>query len=91
MRRTQLKLGFALLLAAPLAACGGPRDQQGSSTSLDGDQNTQIAGVIVSPEQVGINAAQVAAAKARLPHQYDRPEPLNLFDFNTNLNPESNR
>lgn len=91
MRKTQFKLGFALLLAAPLSACGGPRDQRATSTVLDGKNTVQISGVIVSPEQVGVNAAQVAAAKARLPHQYDRPEPLNLFDFNTNLNPESNR
>lgn len=86
-------LSVSVLLAASLAACGGPDSQKGSSTTLDGDNNTQIAGVIIPQDTVGvaINPAEVAAAKARQPHQYDEAEPLNLFDFNTNLNPSSNR
>lgn len=82
----------ALALTALLAACGGPRTQEGSSTALDGDQNIQIAGVIIPQEDTGLlSADQIAAAKARLPHQYDEHEPLSLFDLNTNLNPQSNR
>lgn len=80
------------LLAAALVACG-PDRQENSSTALDGDNNTQTAGVIVPQEQVGValNPAEVAAAKARQPHQYDEARPLSLFDFGTNLNPASNR
>lgn len=85
-------LSVSAVLAASLVACG-PNSQEASSTALDGDNNTQIAGVIIPQESVGtgINPARVAAAKARQPHQYDEAEPLSLFDFNTNLNPNSNR
>ena len=89
----QSRLLFALpvaLLGASLAACGP--SQQGSSTALAGDQNIQISGVIIeqSPESGG-SPADIAAAKARVPHQYDERPPLNLFDFRTNLNPGLNR
>ena len=85
-------LWVAVLLAAALVACG-PDRQEDSSTTLDGDSNTQTAGVIVPQEQIGvaIDPAEVAAAKARQPHQYDEARPLSLFDFRTNLNPASNR
>ncbi len=83
---------LSVLLAAALTACG-PDTQQNSSTTLDGDNNTQTAGVIVPQEGVGtrVSPAEVAAARARQPHQYDEARPLNLFDFGTNLNPTSNR
>ena len=88
----RVNLCAAALLAASLVACG-PDTQEDSSTVLDGDNNTQTAGVIVPQEQVGtgISSAQVAAARARQPHQYDEARPLSLFDFRTNLNPGSNR
>ena len=81
-----------IVLATVLASCG-PDTQENSSTALDGDNNTQTAGVIVPQEQVGtrLSAAEVAAARARGPHQYDEARPLSLFDFRTNLNPASNR
>lgn len=82
----------SVLFAAVLVACG-PDTQEDSSTTLDGDNNTQTAGVIVPQEGVGtrVSSAEVAAAKARQPHQYDEARPLSLFDFRTNLNPSSNR
>ncbi len=83
---------FIVALTAVLAACG-PDTQENSSTALDGDNTTQIAGVIIPQESVGtrVNPAEVAAARARQPHQYDEARPLSLFDFRTNLNPASNR
>ena len=86
-------LSVSVLLAASLTACGGPDSQKGSSTALDGNNNIQISGVIIPQETVGvaIDPVEVAAARARQPHQYDEAEPLSLFDFNTNLNPSSNR
>ena len=85
-------LALTALLTVLLAACGGPRDQKSSSTVLDGKNTVQISGVIISQEDTGLlSPTQIAAAKARLPHQYDEREPLSLFDFNTNLNPGSNR
>ena len=79
-----------LALAGLLAACGP--SQQGDSTALAGDQNTQISGVVIeqSPASGG-SPADIAAAKARVPHQYDPQIPQNLFDFRTNLNPGANR
>ena len=79
-----------LALASLLAACGPT--QQGDSTALAGDQNVQISGVVIeqSPASGG-GPADIAAAKARVPHQYDERPPLNLFDFRTNLNPGLNR
>ena len=81
---------FSLAFITLLAACGP--SQQGDSTALAGDQNTQIAGVVIeqSPASGG-SPADIAAAKARVPHQYDERPPLNLFDFRTNLNPGLNR
>ncbi len=81
---------LSLAVVTLLAACGP--SQQGDSTALAGDQNTQIAGVVIeqSPASGG-SPADIAAAKARVPHQYDERPPLNLFDFRTNLNPATNR
>lgn len=89
----KLSVLSALALTALLASCG-PDSQEGSSTTLDGDNTTQIAGVIVPQAEVrgeGERTVLINAAKARLPHQYDAHEPLSLFDVNTNLNPASNR
>ncbi len=90
---------FALALTALLAACGSdtqtdPALSQNDSlndTNTLSPRNTVQAGVIIPVESTRINPAQIAAAKARLPHQYDEHEPLSLFDVNTNLNPASNR
>lgn len=82
---------LAAMLAGTLLAACGP-SQQGNSTALDGDQNTQISGVVIEQSpQSGGSPATVAAAKARVPHQYDPQIPQNLFDFRTNLNPGANR
>ncbi len=91
-KRAFVNVLFAAVLVAALAACG-PDTQEDSSTTLDGDNNTQTAGVIVPQEGIGtrVSSAEVAAAKARQPHQYDEARPLSLFDFRTNLNPASNR
>jgi len=89
----KLSILFVFLLTLLLVACG-PDTQEGSSTTLDGDNTTQLAGVVVPPAEVrdaGERTVLINAAKARLPHQYDAHEPLSLFDFNTNLNPASNR
>lgn len=87
------------LLALLLAACGpdtqtdpalSQNDSLNDTNSLS-PRNTVQSGVIIPVEPTRINAAQIAAAKARLPHQYDAHEPLSLLDLNTNLNPASNR
>ena len=80
--------------AAVLAACNfSPNTQQGQSTALAGGNNIQISGVIVEQNAAsgGASAVQVAAAKARVPHQFKTKRPLSLFDFATNWNPGSNR
>lgn len=91
-KRAVSSLLLTAALATVLAACG-PDTQENSSTALDGDNNIQTAGVIIPQERVGtrVNPAEVAAARARQPHQYDEARPLSLFDFRTNLNPASNR
>ena len=89
-----LCLGLCLGSAATLAACSfSPNTQQGESTALAGGNNIQISGVIVQQNSAsgGASATQVAAAKARVPHQFKTKKPLNLFDFGTNWNPGSNR
>lgn len=61
---------FCLLATlAALTACG-PNTQVGDTTRLDGPHNVQQAGVIVPQEGQGQRAAEVAAAKARVPYQY---------------------
>lgn len=90
---------FVFLLTLLLAACGSDtqtdpalsRNDSLNDTNTLSPRNTVQAGVIIPVESTRINPAQVAAAKARLPHQYDEHEPLSLFDVNTNLNPASNR
>jgi len=83
---------FAPFLALLLAACGNP---QGGSEIARNDTNVNNtenqAGLILPVESTALNPAQIAAAKARVPHQYDEAQPLSLFDFRTNLNPNSNR
>ncbi len=86
----KLSLISALLLTTLLAACG-PNTQMGSSTSLDGDQNTQIAGVVVAQDATTPSAGQVAAAKARVPYQYREKYENDLRDFAVNLDPNTNR
>ena len=88
-----LCLGLCLGSAATLAACSfSPNTQQGESTALAGGNNIQISGVIIQQSASGgANATQIAAAKARVPHQFKTKKPLNLLDFGTNWNPGSNR
>lgn len=81
---------LALALVSLLAACG-PDTQTGSSTTLGGDQNTQIAGVVVTGSTTPLSPEAVAAARARVPYQYREKEPLDLFDYARNLNPTTNR
>ncbi len=80
------------LLLLLLVACG-PDTQQAPTTALDDEQNIQISGVIVEQNAAsgGVSAVEIAAAKARVPHQFKEKPPLSLFDFRTNLNPASNR
>ena len=88
-----LCLGLCLGSAATLAACSfSPNTQQGESTALAGGNNIQISGVIIQQSASGgASATQIAAAKARVPHQFKTKKPLNLLDFGTNWNPGSNR
>ncbi len=89
-----LSMLLGLGLAAVLAACNlSPNTQQGETTVLDGENNIQISGVIVKQDMAsgGASTAEIAAAKARVPHQFKKKPPLSLFDFATNWNPGSNR
>ena len=87
-----IKASLPALLLMLLVACG-PDTQQAPSTTLDGPQNVQISGVIIEQNSAsgGVSAARIAAAKARVPHQFKEKSPLSLFDFATNWNPGSNR
>ena len=86
------KASLPALLLMLLVACG-PDTQQGESTMLDDEQNIQISGVIIEQNAAsgGVGTVEIAAAKARVPHQYKETPPLSLFDFGTNWNPGSNR
>lgn len=63
MHLSPLTKRASLLLAALLLSCG-PDTQEGSSTTLDGDQNTQTAGVIVAQ-----TAAQPASQTETQPEE----------------------
>lgn len=86
------KASLPALLLLLLVACG-PDTQQAPTTTLDGPQNIQISGVIVEQNIAsgGVSDVAIAAAKARVPHQFKKKPPLSLFDFGTNWNPGSNR
>ncbi len=94
VNRAVLSTLLGISLAAVLAACNlSPNTQEGESTVLDGEQNIQISGVIIDQNAAsgGANTVAVAAAKARVPHQFKEKPPLSLFDIGTNWNPASNR
>ena len=94
MSKAVLSTLLGIGLAAVLAACNlSPNSQQGESTALAGDNNIQISGVIIDQNAAsgGASTVEIAAAKARVPHQFKEKPPLSLFDFGTNWNPGSNR
>jgi hypothetical protein len=88
-----VKLSILSLLALLLTACG-PGTPVGyddyDTLLLDSDAATRatVPPAVAKGQRTPLS---VNAAKARVPHQYDDQEPLSLFDFNTNLNPASNR
>ena len=75
-----------LAAAALLAACSNtPQTNPNVQSGNEGPSD------VVALLNHRTNAAEVAAARARRPYQYREREPLNLLDFRTNLNPNSNR
>jgi hypothetical protein len=85
-RRFFTALATALTLVALLAAC--TRTPQTNPNVQSGNEGASDVATLLNLRN---NPAEVAAVRASRPFQYREREPLNLLDFRTNLNPNSNR